>query len=87
MSLAACPTAAWCRSYQAFRSAANCCLPRLCILLFPGNSCSSIGEERVHNPRLAKSQEEFVQIMDSLNLPYPAQFDKSVPANLKCGVF
>ena len=50
-------------------------------------SCSTIAEEKALNPRLAKSEEEFVQIMDNLNLPRPLQMEKAVPANLVCGVF
>jgi sulfur dioxygenase len=53
----------------------------------PGNTASSIREEIALNPRLTKPLPEFVAIMDNLNLPYPAQFDKSVPANLVCGLF
>jgi len=45
-----------------------------------------VAEERALNPRLSKTLPEFVEIMDSLNLPYPAKFDRSVPANLVCGV-
>jgi len=60
-------------------------------LLYPahdyiGLSATSVGEEKVHNPRLAKSKEEFVGIMNNLNLPYPKHIDKSLPANLVCGL-
>lgn len=48
---------------------------------------SSIDEERRLNPRLTKSEEEFVQIMNNLNLPKPKKIDQAVPANLVCGVF
>ena len=50
-------------------------------------SCSTIAEERLLNPRMTKSEEEFVHIMDNLNLPRPKKMDESVPANLVCGVF
>lgn len=50
---------------------------------YKGRTSSSIGEEKKHNPRLSKSKEEFVNIMDKLGLPYPKQIDKAVPANLK----
>ena len=53
---------------------------------YDGLPSSTIGEERTLNPRLTKSKEEFVSIMANLNLPPPAKFDESVPANLKCGV-
>jgi sulfur dioxygenase len=50
-------------------------------------SCSSISEERLFNPRLTKSEEEFVKIMDNLNLPRPKKIEEAVPANLVCGIF
>ncbi|KIH58453.1 hypothetical protein ANCDUO_11341 [Ancylostoma duodenale] len=34
---------------------------------------SSVGEEKKYNPRLTKSEEEFVKIMKELNLDYPKQ--------------
>lgn len=36
-----------------------------------GQTVSSVAEEKEFNPRLTKSLEEFVKIMDNLNLPYP----------------
>jgi sulfur dioxygenase len=60
-------------------------------LLYPahdykGETSSSIGEERRHNPRIAgKSLAEYTAIMQSLNLPRPAQMDIAIPANLRCG--
>eukprot|EP01032_Pedospumella_encystans_P012691 gene12690-14664_t len=53
---------------------------------YKGYCNSSILEERTLNPRLTKTLPEFVSIMDNLGLPYPAKFDKSVPANLVCGL-
>ncbi|CAF1052789.1 unnamed protein product [Brachionus calyciflorus] len=53
---------------------------------YTGQTNSSIGEEKKYNPRLSKSKEEFIQIMNNLNLPYPAQIDRALPANLVCGV-
>lgn len=52
-----------------------------------GLTCSSIGEEKQHNPRLGqhKNRDEFIQIMDNLHLPYPKKIMESVPANLLCG--
>ena len=62
-------------------------------LVFPahdykGMTSSAIGEEKRHNPRLglAKSEAEFVAIMESLNLPRPRMIDEAVPANMRCGV-
>ena len=52
---------------------------------YKGFTSSTVGEEKTLNPRLTKSEEEFVSIMDNLGLPYPKQFDRSVPANMICG--
>ena len=48
---------------------------------------SSVGQEKARNPRLGagKSVEEFVAIMDGLNLPRPKKMDIAVPANRKSG--
>lgn len=60
-------------------------------LLYPahdykGWTCSSIGEEKRHNPRLAgKSKAEYVALMHNLKLPNPKLMDLAVPANLACG--
>ncbi|XP_029308431.1 persulfide dioxygenase ETHE1, mitochondrial [Cottoperca gobio] len=65
-------------------------LPDQC-LIYPahdylGQTVSTVGEERKFNPRLTKSLEEFVSIMNNLNLPKPKKINISVPANLVCGV-
>ncbi len=53
---------------------------------YRGWTVSSIGEEKRFNPRLAgKSEEEYVAIMNNLNLPNPKLMDVAVPANLACG--
>jgi len=60
-------------------------------LVYPGHDyngrrVSSIAEEKALNPRLAgKSKEEFVAIMEGLNLPMPRLIDIAVPANLVGG--
>ena len=36
---------------------------------------------------VSKSLEDFVNIMDHLNLPNPRQIDVAVPANRRCGAF
>lgn len=47
---------------------------------------SKIGEEKRYNPRLAgKSEAEYVEIMNNLDLPDPKLMDIAVPANLTCG--
>uniref|UniRef100_I2CRD5 persulfide dioxygenase n=1 Tax=Nannochloropsis gaditana (strain CCMP526) TaxID=1093141 RepID=I2CRD5_NANGC len=52
---------------------------------YKGRMSSSIREEKQHNPRLTKSEEEFVSIMKNLNLPYPKKIDDALPKNLVCG--
>lgn len=48
---------------------------------------SSVGQEKMRNPRLGggKSIEEFIAIMTGLNLPRPKKIDVAVPANRKSG--
>ncbi len=51
---------------------------------YKGFTSSSVDEEARLNPRLTRTQEEFVTIMANLNLPYPKKLDVAVPANLLC---
>ncbi|MCS6810338.1 MAG: MBL fold metallo-hydrolase [Tepidimonas sp.] len=54
---------------------------------YRGRTHSTIGHEKKHNPRLAgKSLEQFVALMQGLNLPRPRRIDEAVPANLRGGV-
>ncbi len=54
---------------------------------YKGNFVSCVYQEKTTNPRVAgKTREEFIEIMDNLNLPVPKLIDKAVPANLYCGV-
>ncbi|CAM9240362.1 unnamed protein product [Choristocarpus tenellus] len=53
---------------------------------YKGRHSSTVGEERLHNPRLTKSKEEFSNIMANLGLSYPTQMDRAVPANMVCGI-
>lgn len=48
---------------------------------------STIAQERARNPRLGgdRTLEEFVEIMERLDLPYPEFIDYAVPANKQCG--
>lgn len=62
-------------------------------LVYPGHDyngrfVSSIAQEKARNPRIAlgKSEAEFVQTMQNLNLPYPNFIDYAVPGNRLCGV-
>ena len=53
---------------------------------YKGDTVSTIGEERAHNPRLqVKSVEEYVALMEGLNLANPKMMDVAVPANLRIG--
>ena len=61
-------------------------------LVYPGHDyqqrrVSSIGQEKARNPRLGggKTLDEFVAIMDGLDLPRPKKMDVAVPANRECG--
>ena len=51
-----------------------------------GLTCTTVGEEKQHNPRLTKSKEEFIALMAGLGLPYPKKIDESLPANMVCGL-
>src|SRR5688572_10095198 len=53
---------------------------------YKGDTCSTIGEEKAHNPRLqVKSVDEYVALMNGLNLPNPKMMDVAIPANMKVG--
>ncbi|NVJ21923.1 MBL fold metallo-hydrolase [Myxococcus sp. AM011] len=54
---------------------------------YKGRTVTSIGEEKRHNPRVAgKSRDEFIHIMEHLDLPKPKKLDVAVPANRACGL-
>jgi glyoxylase-like metal-dependent hydrolase (beta-lactamase superfamily II)/rhodanese-related sulfurtransferase len=61
-------------------------------LVYPGHDyqqhwVSTIRQERTTNPRLSgKSREQFIDIMNNLNLPKPRLIDQAVPANRYCGL-
>jgi sulfur dioxygenase len=61
-------------------------------LLFPahdykGDTVSTIGEEKAFNPRLqVKSVDQYVRLMNSLNLPNPKMMDVAVPSNMRQGL-
>ena len=51
---------------------------------YKGNKVSSIGEQKKNNPRLqVSSPEQYVEIMNNLNLANPKMMDVAVPANVK----
>lgn len=66
-------------------------LPDTCLLYpghdYKGRTCSSVGEEKAHNPRLGgdRDVDAFVEIMSKLQLAYPKKIDVALPANLQCG--
>jgi glyoxylase-like metal-dependent hydrolase (beta-lactamase superfamily II)/rhodanese-related sulfurtransferase len=54
---------------------------------YKGDTVSTIGEERRNNPRLqVRSVEEYVALMNGLNLPNPKMMDVAVPANQHIGL-
>lgn len=61
-------------------------------LVFPahdykGDTVSTIGEERRYNPRLqVRSVDEYVALMNGLNLSNPKMMDIAVPANMRQGL-
>jgi glyoxylase-like metal-dependent hydrolase (beta-lactamase superfamily II)/rhodanese-related sulfurtransferase len=66
-------------------------LPDECIV-YPGHdyrglTMTSVGEEKLYNPRLAESigEGDFVGYMEHLGLAHPQQMAIAVPVNLKCG--
>lgn len=54
---------------------------------YEGRFVSSIAQEKAHNPRLKdnKSLEDFIMLMNGLDLPYPKKMDFAVPGNQQCG--
>ncbi|XP_067874615.1 persulfide dioxygenase ETHE1, mitochondrial isoform X2 [Heterodontus francisci] len=65
-------------------------LPTDCLLYpahdYTGQTVTTVEEERRLNPRFSKPLAEFIDFMNNLNLPKPAQIDIAVPANLRCGI-
>lgn len=53
---------------------------------YRGHTQSSVGEERANNPRLAnRTKEQFIELMNNLQLVKPARIDEAVRANRVCG--
>jgi glyoxylase-like metal-dependent hydrolase (beta-lactamase superfamily II)/rhodanese-related sulfurtransferase len=66
-------------------------LPDAC-LIYPGHdyrglAATSVGEEKLYNPRLGEAigEQDFVGYMKNLGLAHPKQMEQAIPANLKCG--
>lgn len=61
-------------------------------LIYPGHDyngrrVSSVSQEKATNLRIAgKTKDEFIALMNSLNLPKPKLIDIAVPANRVCGI-
>jgi len=54
---------------------------------YQGRWISNIKQEKLTNPRVAgKTREQFIEIMNNLNLPKPRLIDDAVPANRFCGL-
>ncbi len=55
---------------------------------YRGRTSSTVGEEKKFNPRVGdgKTEAEFAEIMNNLNLPKPKKINEAVPANLRCGL-
>ncbi len=54
---------------------------------YRGHTSSSIEQEKKYNPRLglAKTKQEFIQIMSDLKLAHPKKIHEAIPANMSCG--
>jgi sulfur dioxygenase len=55
---------------------------------YNGFTCSTIGEEKRFNPRLGggKSRQEYIRIMQGMDLDKPKLIDVAVPGNQACGL-
>ena len=54
---------------------------------YKGETVSTISEEKAFNPRLqVKSLDQYVDLMNNLNLPNPKMMDVAVPANMRVGL-
>ena len=55
---------------------------------YNGRSASTIGEEKAWNPRLGgnRPRQEFIDLMNNLNLDMPKRINEAVPANMSVGI-
>ncbi|CAG0887253.1 unnamed protein product [Darwinula stevensoni] len=51
---------------------------RACTFWFVGQTATTVSEEKKYNPRLTKTKEEFIEIMNNLNLAYPKMIGKDM---------
>lgn len=54
---------------------------------YQGRHVSSIAQEKARNPRVGgdRTEQEFIDLMAALDLPYPKFIDYAVPGNKLCG--
>jgi glyoxylase-like metal-dependent hydrolase (beta-lactamase superfamily II) len=53
---------------------------------YRGLTVSTVGEEKQFNPRFkGRDRRQFIEFMDSLDLPNPQKMMEAVPANERCG--
>jgi glyoxylase-like metal-dependent hydrolase (beta-lactamase superfamily II) len=54
---------------------------------YNGRAYSTIGEEKIHNPRIGNdiSRDDFITLMGSLDLDPPKRIHEALPSNLRCG--
>ena len=52
---------------------------------YHGQTVSTIGEEKQWNPRFQSNRQEFINLMNNLDLSYPRKMMEAVPANQGCG--
>jgi sulfur dioxygenase len=54
---------------------------------YKGMTSSTIGEEKLLNPRInsKRSKEDFIDLMSNLKLAQPKKIQEAVPANIQCG--
>lgn len=66
-------------------------MPDECIVYpahdYTGRSASTIGEEKIYNPRIGgkANENDFVGFMENMQLPHPRKLEIAVPANIKGG--
>jgi glyoxylase-like metal-dependent hydrolase (beta-lactamase superfamily II)/rhodanese-related sulfurtransferase len=54
---------------------------------YKGDTVSTIGEERAFNPRLqVASKQQYIELMNGLDLANPKMMDVAVPANMRVGM-
>ena len=54
---------------------------------YKGDTVSTIGEEKRHNPRLqVRSVDEYIELMNNLTLPNPKLMEVVIPANIHVGL-